>query len=134
MSIKNKLEDYNLAVNEITVEFIKYYFAMECVLFQKKFTFSNLGDEFCAGDGSDDGETCHGHWVNGKIGGVLVVNEEYFLDFDRIKEAVELIEELNFPHLDKFFDYYDLELELYDQNQKPDINFRNFMKYGQITK
>ena len=81
------------------------------------------GTEFQAGDGSDDGERVTGYWVGGDIGGILVVNEEYFIKPEILKQAVEL----KTANIEDIFDYYDYEYEE-TKEKRTVLTFKNWYK------
>ena len=80
--------------------------------------------EFLAGDGSDDGEQISGYWVGEDIGGILVINEEWFIKPDLLKEVLEL----KFANLNDIFDWLDYEYDLHEKGEELKINFKNWFK------
>ena len=106
------LKAYNKATNDLLTELLERS-GWEDICFYKyengkpKGCESDEGTEFQAGDGSDDGETMSGHWIGGDIGGILVINEEWFIKPEILKQAVEL----KTANLEDVFDYYDYEFE-----------------------
>lgn len=117
--MKNKLiKDWNIATNKITSLFINKYFGDCEISWIKNYNFAEDGFEFQGSDGAEDGIDLRGYWIGNDIGGVLEISDYYF-SFDRMKEALEL----NATEK-QLFDYYDLEVE-----GKPDMNFKNYVKY-----
>jgi len=122
------LKAYNKATNDLLTELLERS-GWEDICFYKyengkpKGCESDEGTEFQAGDGSDDGETMSGHWIGGDIGGILVINEEWFIKPEILKQAVEL----KTANLEDVFDYYDYEYEE-TVKQQPVLTFTNWYK------
>ena len=122
------LKAYNKATNDLLIELLERS-GWEDICFYKyengkpKGYESDEGTEFQAGDGSDDGETITGYWVGGDIGGILVLNEEWFIKPEILKQAVEL----KTANIEDVFDYYDYEYEE-TENQRPVLTFKNWYK------
>ena len=90
---------------------------------------SDEGTEFQSGDGSDDGETISVYWVGGDIGDILVINEEWFIKPEILKQAVEL----KTANIEDVFDYYNYylseeEAQKETENQRPVLTFKNWYK------
>ena len=129
------LKAYNKAINDLLIELLERS-GWECITFYKydehgklKGCESDEGTEFQAGDGYDDGEIITGYWVGGDIGGILVVNEEWFIKPEILKQAVEL----KTTNIEDIFDYYDYEYEE-TKKQRPALNFENWYKLKNINK
>jgi len=122
------LKAYNKATNDLLIELLERS-GWEDITFYKyengkpKGCKSDEGTEFQAGDGSDDGEIIAGHWIGGDIGGILVINEEWFIKPEILKQAVEL----KTANLEDVFDYYDYEFEE-TEKQRPVLTFENWYK------
>jgi len=122
------LKAYNKAINDLLIELLERA-GYQDVCFYKyeneklKSCESNEGTEFQAGDGSDDGEIIAGYWIGGDIGGILVINEEWFIKPEILKQAVEL----KTANIEDVFDYYDYEYEETEQ-QRPVLTFTNWYK------
>jgi hypothetical protein len=125
---KDLLKAYNKAINELLVE-ILLRSGYEYVIFgvhDGKQLFdceAAEGINFLAGDGYDDGEIITGYWVGGDIGGILVVNEEWFIKPEILKQAVEL----KVANIDDIFDYYDYMHDA-EERRKKVLNFKNWYK------
>ena len=118
------LKAYNKAINDLLIELLERS-GWECITFYKydehgklKGCESDEGIEFQAGDGYDDGEIITGYWVGEDIGGILVVNEEWFIKPGILKQAVEL----KTTNIEDIFDYYDYEYEE-TEKQRPVLIF-----------
>jgi hypothetical protein len=61
--------------------------------------------------------------VGGDIGGILVVNEEWFIKPEILKQAVEL----KVANIDDIFDYYDYMHDA-EERRKKVLNFKNWYK------
>ena len=123
------LKAYNKATNDLLIELLERS-GWEDITFYKydeyrkpKDCQSEEGTEFQAGDGSDDGEIITGHWVGEDIGGILVINEEWFIKPEILKQAVEL----GTANIEDVFDYYDYEYEE-TVKQQPVLTFTNWYK------
>ena len=123
------LKAYNKAINDLLIELLERS-GYPDVCFYKydeyrklKGCKSDQGTEFQAGDGSDDGETITGYWVGEDIGGILVINEEWFIKPEILKQAVEL----KTANIEDIFDYYDYEYEETEQ-QRSVLTFKNWFK------
>ena len=122
------LKAYNKATNDLLIELLERG-GYPDVCFYKyengkpKGCETEEGTEFQAGDGSDDGETITGYWVGGVIGGILVINEEWFIKPEILKQAVEL----KTANIEDIFDYYDYEFEETEEG-KPALTFKNWYK------
>jgi len=123
------LKAYNKATNDLLIELLERS-GWEDICFYKyengklKSCESDEGTEFQAGDGSDDCERMiTGHWVGEDIGGILVINEEWFIKPEILKQAVEL----KTANLEDVFDYYDYEYEE-TEKQRPALTFTNWYK------
>jgi len=122
------LKAYNKATNDLLIELLERS-GWEDITFYKyengkpKGCESDEGTEFQAGDGSDDGETISGYWVGEDIGGILVINEEWFIKPEILKQAVEL----GTANIEDVFDYYDYEYEE-TVKQQPVLTFTNWYK------
>lgn len=122
------LKAYNKATNDLLIELLERS-GYPDVCFYKyenrklKGCESDEGTEFQAGDGSDDGETITGYWVGDDIGGILVINEEWFIKPEILKQAVEL----KTANIKDIFDYYDYEYEE-TEKQRPVLTFKNWYK------
>lgn len=125
---QNLLKAYNKATNDLLIELLERSGYPDILFFKSengkpKDCGSDEGTEFQAGDGSDDGETIYGHWVGGDIGGILVVNEEWFIKPEILKQAVEL----KTANIEDVFDYYNYEFEETEKG-KPSLTFKNWYK------
>jgi len=122
------LKAYNKAINELLVE-ILLRSGYEYVIFgvhDGKQLFdceAAEGTNFLAGDGYDDGEIITGYWVGGDIGGILVINEEWFIKPEILKQAVEL----KTANIEDVFDYYDYEYKETEKH-KTVLTFKNWYK------
>jgi hypothetical protein len=122
------LKNYYSATNGLVEELLKRS-GWDNVLFMKYENKKPIdcnkeeATEFLAGDGSDDGETISGYWVGGDIGDILVINEEWFIKPEILKQAVEL----KTANIEDVFDYYDYEYEE-TENQRPVLTFKNWYK------
>ena len=122
------LKAYNKATNDLLIELLERG-GYPDVCFYKyengkpKGCETEEGTEFQAGDGSDDGETITGYWVGGVIGGILVINEEWFIKPEILKQAVEL----KTANIEDIFDYYDYEFEE-TEKKRPVLTFKNWYK------
>jgi hypothetical protein len=143
------LKAYNKAINDLLIELLERS-GWECITFYKydehrklRGCESDEGTEFQAGDGFDDGITITGYWVGGDIGGILVVNEEWFIKSEILKKAVELkTTNIPFYEIDRIqdlitfedvFDYCDYEYKE-TKKQRPVLNFENWYKLKNINK
>jgi hypothetical protein len=123
------LKNYYSAVNGLVEELLKGS-GYDDVLFMKYENKKPIdcnkeeATEFLASDGSDDGEQISGYWVGEDIGGILVINEEWFIKPDLLKEALEL----KFANLDDIFNWLDYEYDLHEKGEKLEINFKNWFK------
>lgn len=129
------LKAYNKAINDLLIELLERS-GWECITFYKydehrklRGCESDEGTEFQAGDGFDDGITITGYWVGGDIGRILVVNEEWFIKPEILKQAVEL----KTTNIKDIFDYYDYEYKE-TKKQRPALNFENWYKLKNINK
>ena len=128
---KKVLKTYYKAVNSMVEDLLKKE-GYEAICWQKhegkylKDCDISEGTEFIAGDGSDDGEVMTGYWVGNDIGGLLCVNEEWFLSADIIKEALQFG-----ASLDDVFDYLDYEFDCSQKGISKDFNFRSYFKLGE---
>jgi hypothetical protein len=129
------LKAHNKATNDLLIELLERS-GYQDICFYKYDEYEKLkgcesdeATEFQAGDGSDDGETISGYWVGGDIGGILVVNEEWFIKSEILKQAVEL----KTTNIEDIFDYYDYEYEE-TKKQRPALNFENWYKLKNINK
>jgi hypothetical protein len=124
-----ELKNYYSSVNGLLEELLKRS-GWEDVLFMKyenkklKDCTKEEATEFLAGDGADDGEQITGFWIGEEIGGLLVINEEYYLNPTLIKDAIEL----KFANLDDVFDWLDYKYDLYEKGEELKINFKNWYK------
>jgi hypothetical protein len=122
------LKNYYSATNGLVEELLKRS-GWDNVLFMKYENKKPIdcnkeeATEFLAGDGSDDGEQISGYWVGGDIGDILVINEEWFIKPEILKQAVEL----KTANIEDVFDYYDYEYEE-TENQRPVLTFKNWYK------
>ena len=123
------LKAYNKATNDLLIELLERS-GWEYITFYKydeyrkpKGCESDEGTEFQAGDGSDDGETISGYWVGEDIGGILVINEDWFIKPEILKQAVEL----KTANIEDVFDYYDYEYEE-TEKKRTVLTFKNWYK------
>ena len=122
------LKAYNKATNDLLIELLERA-GYPDVCFYKyengkaKGCESDQGTEFQAGDGSDDGETITGYWGGEDIGGLLVINEEWFIKPEILKQAVEL----KTANIEDVFDYYDYEFEETEKEETV-LTFKNWFK------
>ena len=125
------LKNYYTAVNSMVEELLKKE-GYEAICWQKhegKFLKDcdiSKGTEFIAGDGSDDGGVMSGYWIGSDIGGLLCVNEEWFLSANIIKEALEIG-----ASLDDVFEYLDYEFDCHDKKVDKKFNFKSYFKLGE---
>ena len=122
------LKAYNKATNDLLIELLERSGYSDTCFYKyenrkPKGCKSDEGTEFQSGDGSDDGETITGYWVGGVIGGILVINEEWFIKPEILKQAVEL----KTANIEDIFDYYDYEFEETEEG-KPALTFKNWYK------
>jgi len=95
-----ELKQFDLACDELAIKFVNKYFG-------KDYLFDD--DYYWIGSDDEDRE-------------VLAVGD-YFFNLDMIVDA------LRYKATKKdLFDYYDMEIELSYKEEKPEINFRNFIK------
>ena len=87
-----------------------------------EFSTQKLAKEFTRKYFGDDADNW---WVGDDISGVYHVNG-YFFDVSRMLQALKLN-----ATLDQLIDYYDLEVEAFD-NKKTLASFQNYVKYGMI--
>jgi hypothetical protein len=122
------LKAYNKAINDLLIELLErigysdvcfYKYENEKLKGCKSFE----GTEFQAGDGSDDGGIFSGYWVGGDIGGILVIDEEWFIKPEILKQAVEL----KTANIKDVFDYYDYEFEE-SEKKRTVLTFKNWFK------
>lgn len=129
------LKNYYSATNGLVEELLKRS-GWDNVLFMKYENKKPIdcnkeeATEFLAGDGSDDGEQISGYWVGEDIGGILVINEEWFIKPDLLKEVLEL----KFANLDDIFDWLDYELDLHEKGEELKINFKKWFKKNENTR
>ena len=122
------LKAYNKAINDLLIELLERS-GYPDVCFYKyeneklKGCESDEGTEFQAGDGSDDGGIFSGYWVGGDIGGILVIDEEWFIKPEILKQAVEL----KTANIKDVFDYYDYEFEE-SEKKRTVLTFKNWFK------
>ena len=126
------LKAYNKAINDLLIELLERSGWIDICFYKCFYKYENgkpkgcesdEATEFQAGDGSDDGETISGYLVGGDIGGILVINEEWFIKPEILKQAVEL----KTTNIEDVFDYYDYEYEE-TENQRPVLTFKNWYK------
>jgi hypothetical protein len=122
------LKAYNKATNEMLVELLERsgYQAIMFTKFSNRYPTeceSDEGTEFQAADDYDCERMITGHWVGEDIGGILVINEEWFIKPEVLKQAVEL----KTTNLEDVFDYYDYEYEE-TVKQQPVLTFTNWYK------
>jgi hypothetical protein len=124
------LKAHNKATNDLLIELLERSGYQDTCFYKyengkpfPKGCESDEGTEFQSGDGSDDGETISGYWVGGDIGYILVINEEWFIKPEILKQAVEL----KTANIEDVFDYYDYEYEE-TENQRPVLTFKNWYK------
>ena len=122
------LKAHNKATNDLLIELLERSGYSDTCFYKyenrkPKGCKSDEGTEFQSGDGSDDGETISGYWVGGDIGDILVINEEWFIKPEVLKQAVEL----KTTNLEDVFDYYDYEYEE-TVKQQPVLTFTNWYK------
>jgi hypothetical protein len=126
----NTLKKYYKAVNAMVEELLKKEGYETCwqTYSCKYLTDCDIsnGTEFIASDGSFDNKVINGNWIGGDIGGVLCINEQYFLIPDIIKEALEI--EAN---LDDIFVYLDYELDCHEKKVDKQFNFKSYIKLGE---
>ena len=122
------LKAYNKATNDLLIELLERG-GYPDVCFYKyengkpKGCELDDGTEFQASDGSDDGAVITGYWVGEDIGGILVINEEWFIKPEILKQAVEL----GTANIEDVFDYYDYEFEG-TEKKRPVLTFKNWYK------
>ena len=109
---KDLLKAYNKAINDLLIELLERSGYSDICFYKYengklKSCKSDEGTEFQAGDGYDDGETITGYWGARNIGGLFVVNEEWFIKPEILKQAVEL----KTANIEDVLDYYDYEFE-----------------------
>ena len=122
------LKAHNKATNDLLIELLERSGYQDTCFYKyengkPKGCESEDGTEFQAGDGSDDGETISGYWVGEDIGGILVINEEWFIKPEILKQAVEL----KTANIEDVFDYYDYEFEE-TEKKRPVLTFKNWYK------
>jgi len=103
---KQLIKEYEAKVLEITEVFLKKYLYDDL----SKYQISRK---------AEDGFVCN------EIGGVFLLNEYYLFGFDRIIEALKLN-----ASVEKFYEYLDYEFEFFLKEKAPEVNFKNFIKYG----
>jgi len=122
------LKAYNKAINEMLVELLERS-GYQAIMFTK---FINRyptecetedGTEFQAADDYDCERMITGYWVGEDIGGILVINEEWFIKPEILKQAVEL----KTANIHDVFDYYDYEYEE-TEKKRPVLTFKNWYK------
>lgn len=125
---RDLLKAYNKATNDLLIELLERSGYPDTCFYKyengkPKGCESDEGTEFQAGDGSDDGETMSGYWVGDDIGGILVINEEWFIKPEILKQAVEL----KTANIEDIFDYYDYEYEETEKKRSV-LTFKNWFK------
>ena len=122
------LKAYNKAINDLLIELLERA-GYQAIMFTK---FSNgyptecesdEGTEFQAADDYDCERMITGYWVGEDIGGILVINEEWFIKPEILKQAVEL----KTANIEDIFDYYDYEYEE-TEKKRPVLTFTNWFK------
>jgi len=73
------------------------------------------------------GKTSYSEWISDEIGGCISIGDYYF-SLDRMIETLKYNATRK-----KLFEYYDYELGRGMVDKKPEINFKNFVKYGFIS-
>jgi len=131
MKINTKAEDllkaYNKSINELLVEILLRSDYKDII-----FGFHDgkqlldceaaEGTNFLASDGSDEG-LITGEWLHNNIGETLIINEEYWVTTEDLKQAVEL----KVANIEDIFDYYDYVYEQ-EEIRKKVLNFKNWYK------
>jgi uncharacterized tellurite resistance protein B-like protein len=122
------LKAYNKAINDLLIELLERAVYPDVCFYKYengklKDCETEDGTEFQAGDGSDDGETITGYWVGEDIGGILVINEEWSIKPEILKQAVEL----KTANIEDVFDYYDYEYEETEKKRSV-LTFKNWYK------
>jgi len=142
MKINTKAEDllkaYNKSINELLVE-ILLRSGYENIIFafhdgkQLLDCEAAEGTNFLAGNGYDDGKIITGKWLNNNIGETLIINQDYWVTMETLKQAVELkvanIEDIFDYYDEDIFDYYDYVYEQ-EEIRKKVLNFKNWYKIG----
>ena len=127
----NTLKKYYKAVNAMVEELLKTggYDGTTWRTYEGKYITicdTSEGTEFLAGDGSDDGGVMSGYWIGSDIGGLLCVNEEWYLSANIIKEALEIG-----ASLDDVFEYLDYEFDCSEKKVDKKFNFKSYFKLGE---
>jgi len=131
MKINTKAEDllkaYNKSINELLVEILlrsDYKDIVFCFHGGKQFLDCEAteGTTFVASDGSDEG-LITGEWLHKNIGETLIINEEYWVTTEDLKQAVEL----KTANIEDVFDYYDYEYKETEKH-KTVLTFKNWYK------
>ena len=122
------LKAYNKSTNDLLIELLERSGYPDISFFKYEYgklkdCESDEGTEFQAGDGSDDGETISGHWVGEDIRGILVINDEWFIKPEILKQAVEL----KAANIEDVYDYCDYKFKEREQ-QRPVLTFENWYK------
>jgi len=131
MKINTKAEDllkaYNKSINELLVEILLRSDYKDII-----FGFHDgkqlldceaaEGTNFLASDGSDEG-LITGEWLHNNIGETLIINEEYWITTEDLKQAVEL----KVANIEDIFDYYDYVHDS-EEKRKKVLNFKNWYK------
>jgi hypothetical protein len=129
MKINTKAEDllkaYNKSINELLVEILLRSDYKDIV-----FGFHDgkqlldckaaEGTNFLAGG---DGELITGEWLHNNIGETLIINDEYWVTTEALKQAVEL----KVANIEDIFDYYDYVYDA-EEKRKKVLNFKNWYK------
>jgi hypothetical protein len=128
---KELLKNYYKAVNSMVEELLKKkgYDGTTWRTYEGKYITicdTSEGTEFLAGDGSDDGGVMSGYWIGSDIGGLLCVNEEWYLSANIIKEALEIG-----ASLDDVFEYLDYEFDCSEKKVDKKFNFKSYFKLGE---
>ena len=131
MKINTKAEDllkaYNKSINELLVEILLRSDYKDII-----FGFHDgkqlldceaaEGTNFLASDGSDEG-LITGEWLHNNIGETLIINEEYWVTTEDLKQAVEL----KVANIEDIFDYYEYVYDA-EEKRKKVLNFKNWYK------
>ena len=122
------LKAYNKAINDLLIELLErsgwdITFYKYDEYRKPKDCESDEGTEFQAADDYDCERMITGYWVGDDIGGILVINEEWFIKPEILKQAIEL----KTANIEDVFDHYDYEYEE-TEKKKTVLTFKNWYK------
>lgn len=116
--MNKELKNYKLATNKLVEAFVTKCFGAEYFTWYDETSYSitqdnQLGCEFKAIDGYDDGVQVEGFWIDKEVGGILCI-DDYFFSVNRMVEAISL--DASKKHL---LEFEDLEIEVRAKSKKP---------------